>query len=400
MLRSIDDAPFVDTFSEDFLADPVPVIDSLRQQSWLVRTPIGCMAIGRAQVQSLLADRRLRSSVPDIMRLQGVTDGPLLDRMVRSVIALEGDDHTRVRRLVSRAFTPRAIDRHRADMRETLSRLVEPVVADGRCDFMAAIADHYPIQVMCHVLGVPEEDHEDFGRWNTAITWALSFMLGEHRDEVAWGMGEMDAYVSALLADRRAHPRDDMVTALAHSEEADDRLTDDEVQTMIASLLFAGYDTTRNQLGLAMWLFAQHPDQWELLATESGLAARAVEETMRFRGTVSVVPRIVSDDLDLDGFHLPAGTIVALSTAAANKDPDVFVEPWAFDITAEREQHFTFGGGPHYCLGASLARAEMQEALPILAAAMPGLDLDGEPTWRPPLGIFGPEALPIRFHAS
>jgi cytochrome P450 len=250
---------------------------------------------------------------------------------------------------------------------------------------------------MCHVLGVPDEDHEDFARWNRAITWALSFSLGEHLDEVQWGLEQMGNYVAQLMADRRREPREDMVTALVQAREADDRLTDDEISMMIEALLFAGYDTTRNQLGLAMWLFAEFPDQWKLLHDDPSLASKAVEELMRFRGAVGAVPRVVVDDFELDGYRLTAGTLVALSTSAANHDPSGFDNPWAFDITADREPHFTFGGGPHYCLGAALARAEMQEALPILAAALPNLTLDGEPVWRPPMGIFGPESLPIRF---
>jgi cytochrome P450 len=393
---TLDDAPFLNMFSEEFRADPGPVIEALRKESWLVRTPIGALAIGRRQVQALLADRRLRSSIPDIVRLQGVTEGPLYDRLVSSVIALEGEDHVRVRKLVSRAFTPRAIDAHRAQMRDTLQPLLAPL-GGGHCEFMGAVADHYPIQVMCHLLGVPDEDHGDFARWNRAITWALSFQLSEHRADVEWGMSKMEAYVADLMADRRRQPRDDLVTALVQAEEDNDRLTDTEVQTMIAALLFAGYDTTRNQLGLGIWLFAQHPDQWQHLAADPSLAPAAVEEVMRFRGAVSVAPRMVAEDFDMDGYHLPAGTLLALSTAAANHDPGAYEDPTSFDITVEREAHFTFGGGPHYCLGASLARAEMQEALPILVAKMPDLALDGEPTWRPPLGIFGPETLPIRF---
>jgi cytochrome P450 len=210
-------------------------------------------------------------------------------------------------------------------------------------------------------------------------------------------MDQMNEYVAGLMADRRRNPQHDLVTALVQAHEADDRLSDDEVLLMIAALLFAGYDTTRNQLGLAMWMFAEYPEQWKRLAADPALAPQAVEEVMRFRGTVGVAPRMVAEDFEFDGYHLSAGTMLALSTSAANHDPGTYDEPWTFDITAEREAHFTFGGGPHYCLGASLARAEMQEALPILAAAMPELALDGEPTWRPPLGIFGPETLPIRF---
>jgi cytochrome P450 len=250
---------------------------------------------------------------------------------------------------------------------------------------------------MCHLLGVPDEDHEDFAGWNRAITWALSFQLAEHRSDIEWGMDQMNAYCDGLMADRRRAPRDDLVTALVHAREADDQLADDEVKSMIAALLFAGYDTTRNQLGLAMWLFAEFPDQWTLLRENPSLAASAVEEVMRYRGAVAVAPRMVAEDFEFEGYQLTVGTMVNLSTSAANHDPAVYDAPWSFDITTEREAHFTFGGGPHYCLGASLARAEMQEALPILAEAMPNLALDGEPTWRPPLGIFGPETLPIRF---
>lgn len=396
-MPSLQDAPFLDFFAEEFQTDPGAVIDPLREHTPVVQTPIGGLVISREHVAALLADRRLRSSVPDIVRMQGVTDSVVAERLTTSIIALEGEDHQRIRRLANRAFTPRAVDRHRSDMRSTLAALLDPIVADGRCDFVDAVTEHYPIQVMCHVLGVPDEDHEDFARWNKMVTWALSFHLGEHLDEVVEGMTRLDEYSHGLVADRRLEPRDDMVTAMAQAREADDRLTDDEIAGMIASLLFAGYDTTRNQLGLGMWLFTQHPDQWELLRADHSLAAAAVEEIMRHEGAVSVAPRFTVEDIDLDGWHIPAGTLLSLGTSAANHDPAAYDRPREFDITAEREPHFTFGGGPHYCLGANLARAEMQEALPLLADAMPDLALDGEPIWRPPLGIFGPDALPLRW---
>ena len=395
-MHTLEDAPFVDLFSEEFQADPRSVIEPLRARTWVVRTPIGGMAIGRAQVATLLADRRLRSSIPDIVAMQGVT-GDLADRLTTSILALEGEDHRRIRSLANRAFTPRAVNRHRDGMRTTFRSLLDPIASDGHCDFVDAIAEHYPITVMCHVLGVPEDDHEDFARWDRSLTWALSFNLFEHLEEVTEAFGHIDAYTRRLITDRRAHPRDDMVTAMIEAREADDRLTDDEVAGMVTALLFAGYDTTRNQLGLAMWLFTQHPDQWELLRADPGLAPRAVEEIMRHEGAVGAAPRFTIEDIELDGWMIPKGTMLTLGTAAANHDPAAYPEPNVFDITRDGEPHFTFGGGAHYCLGASLARAEMQEALPLLAAAMPGLALDGEPTWRPPMGIFGPDSLPIRW---
>jgi cytochrome P450 len=396
-VKTIDDAPFLDIFAADFQADPHAAIDRARQESWLARTPVGGLVIGREQVQGLMADRRLRSSLVDFIQMQGVADGILFDRLSVSLLATEGDDHTRLRKLVSRAFTPRAVERHRPLMREILDARLRPVLAAGRCDFMGAVADHYPIQVMCELLGVPVEDHEAFAEWNNAITWALSFELAAHREEAEWGMKHMDAYVARLVAERRRDPRDDLVTALVQAEEEGDRLSDEELLSMIGGLLFAGYDTTRNQLGLAMWLFAGHPDQWAQLRAHPELAPRAVEEVMRMQGAVDVAPRVVAEDFDLEGYRLTVGTLLSLSTSSANHDPDAFASPHTFDITVERQPQLTFGGGPHYCLGANLARAEMQEALPVLAARMRDLALDGEPRWRPPFGIYGPESLPIRF---
>jgi hypothetical protein len=228
----------------------------------------------------------------------------------------------------------------------------------------------------------------------------LSLELAGHLSEVEEGMARLDDYVGQLVADRRRDPRDDLVTALVQAEEAGDRLSDWELRAMIGGLLFAGFDTTRNQLGLAMALFAAHPDQWALLAGRPDLVPGAVDEVMRMHGAVGMAPRMTLEEIEVDGYLVPAGTMLVLSLAAANHDPTSFSEPHTFDITRAGESHLSFGGGWHHCLGASLARAELQEALVVLAAQMPGLALDGEPRWRSPFGIFGPEELPIRWTGS
>src|SRR4051812_45390822 len=299
-MKTLDDAPFLDLFSAQYRDDPHAVLDRMREETWLVRVISGAMVIDRAHVQILLADRRLRSSVTAFIEMQGVTEGVLHDRMVKTLLAIEGLDHTRVRTVVRKAFVPAAVDRHRPLMRSLVETLISPVRTAGRCDFMAAVAEHYPIQVMCHLLGVPVEDHEHFTTWIKAIAWSLSLQLAAHRDEAEWGMQQLDEYVTGLVADRQTRPRDDLVTELVQAEEAGDRLTEDELQSLIIGLLFAGYDTTRNQLGLAMWVFAQHPDQWAQLAERPDLAPKAVEEVMRFQGAVSQAPRLVGEDFELD----------------------------------------------------------------------------------------------------
>lgn len=394
--RSFDDAPYLDILS--LAPDELPTaIDRLRLETGLVRTPIGGMVIRRDMVMALLADRRVHSAVLDLFHEQGLGDSPILELMSSALLTVDGDVHQRLRRLVSRAFTPRAADPYRSVMRSVLDSLLEPVLARGSCEFMAEVADPFPILVMCHLLGVPEEDHGDFTAWNRAFTWIFSFELAEHREEAEWGTASLDRYAVGLIEDRRRQPRDDLVTALVQAEEAGDRLSDVELRAMIIALLFAGSDATRCQLGTALALFAQHPDQWALLAARADLIPQAVEEVMRFSGPVGNLLRYAVEDIAVDGYTIPAGTPLALSTTAANHDPSFYADPATFDITAPREPQLSFGGGPHFCLGAGIARAEMQEALARLAGAMPDLALAGDVVWRNPFRIYGPDHLPLRF---
>ncbi len=398
--KSIEDAPFLDFFTPEFEADPVAAISALRAQSWLARTPIGLLVIARDKVEALLADPRLRSSLLDFVRLQGLSEGPVYESLARTLLAVDGPDHTRLRKLVSRAFTPRAVEQLRPTMREVVEALADRFAPHGRCEFMTEFADHYPVHIICEMLGVPHKDHEHFARWSNALTWVLSLELGAHLEEVRQAFEGMSGYVETLIDARRRQPGDDLLTRLIEVEDGGDHLSLAELQSMIASLLFAGYDTTRNQLGIAMTLFAAHPEQWALLGRRPDLAARAVEEVVRYQGTVSLAPRFADQELIVDEYRIPAGTVVTLSTAAANHDPAAYTEPERFDITAERAAPLTFGGGPHYCLGANLARAEMQEALVILARRLPDLRLDGEVRWRPRTAIFGPTVLPLAFGKS
>jgi len=399
-MKSLDAAPYLDFFDPAFIADPAPLIDAIRRESPIARTPIGALVVEHATVVALLADARLHSSLLDFVRIQGLVDGPIYEALSMSILAVDGPDHTRLRKLVSRAFTPRSVERLRAAMRSLAEELADRFVPAGQCEFMTAFADHYPIQLICELLGVPRKDYALFGGWANALTWALSLELGAHLEEVSAGLIGIGTYIEEFIAERLVHPEDDLVTALIQAEDGGDRLSGPELRTLIASLLFAGYDTTRNQLGIGLFVFTQHPDQWRLLRAHPELTPKAVEEILRFQGTVNVAPRVAFEPLTIGDYDVPAGTIVSLSTAAANHDPAVHTAPERFDITADREPPLTFGGGPHYCLGANLARAEMQEALLVLARRMPDLRVAGEVTWRPRTGIFGPTALPLGFGAS
>jgi hypothetical protein len=400
-MASLDTAPYLDFFDPAFVADPAPTINALRNETCLARTPIGVLVIEHAKVVDLLADPRLRSSLLDFVRVQGITEGPIYDGVATSILAIDGPDHTRLRKLVSRAFTPRSVEKLRPAMRELTTELADRFVPKGRCEFMADFCDRYPIQMICELLGVPRKDYDLFGRWSNALTWVLSLEVGAHLEEVGQGLIGIGEYIETFIAERRVHPEDDLVTALIQAEDGGDRLSGVELRTLIASLLFAGYDTTRNQLGIGLFVFTQFPEQWTRLGEHPELASKAVDEILRFQGTVSVAPRIAQEPLTIGEYEIPAGTIVSLSTASANHDPRAHQSPERFDITAERtEPPLTFGGGPHYCLGANLARAEMQEALVVLSRRMPDVRTAGDVTWRPRTGIFGPTALPLAFGSA
>lgn len=359
-MRPLSEAPYLNLFDPEFQADPEPYVSALRKESAVLRTPIGASVIDRATVHDLLRDRTLHSSLIHLLRLQGVTDGPLYDLAASSLLGLEGEDHTRIRRLVSRSFTPRAADGHRDFMRELVRDLAANFSHRGECEFMADFADHYPVQVIAHLMGVPRDDHGLFARWGDTLTHLLSLELFQYRAEVEAAQADMSDYLLGLIADRRANPRNDLVTELIAARDGSDRLSDHELLSLLGGRLFAGYDTTRNQLAVAMTIFSEHPDHWRALAGDPSLAAKTVEEIMRFAGVVSVVPRVVTEDLDIDGWLIPAGTLLTLSLAGANRDPDVYSAPDLFDPAAQREPHVSFSGGAHHCLGANLARAEMQ----------------------------------------
>jgi cytochrome P450 len=287
-------------------------------------------------------------------------------------------------------------------MREVVESLVDPVAPAGRCELVADVCEPYPIPIICELLGAPKEDWKLFSRWATDMLRILSVDAVAALPVIDRAREEMDAYVTELIEARRNEPRDDLLTDLIAAEEAGDRLSHEELVIMVEAVLIGGTDTTRNQLACAVAVFAEHPDHWGHLAERPDLAPRAVEEAMRYLGAVRGTGRYASEDVVYRDVLFPEGTMVFPTLVGANHDGRVWPQPDTFDITREPaptpQPQLTFGSGIHYCLGAALARAELQEALPILARRMPDLRLDGPIAWKP-LGtaIWGPERLPLRF---
>ena len=370
-------------------------------ESWIARNLFGFTILRYEDVVAMLRDKRWHSAASRIMELQGVTDPEYLERRRTSILSAEGDEHTRLRRLVGPAFSPRAADRLRPFMREVVNGLVDPVAPDGRADIAVDICEPYPIPIICELLGAPKEDWKLFSRWAADILRIFNGTLNEDLPVISAAQDEMDEYTRDLIATRRSRPTEDLLTDLIAAEEAGDRLSEEELVIMVEAVLIGGTDTTRNQLGCSVALFAEHPEQWVMLAEQPDLAPRAVEESMRYFGAIRGTGRFASEDIVYKDVLFPAGTFIAPSMATANRDGAVFTDPDTFDITREppaRQPQLGFGSGIHFCLGAALARSELQEALPLLARRMPDLALDGPTTWKPnTFGIFGPEHLPVTF---
>jgi cytochrome P450 len=372
-------------------------------ESWIARNPFGYTILRYDDVVAMLRDKRWHSAASKVMELSGITDPKYLERQRTSILSAEGEEHTRLRRIVGKAFSPRAADRLRPFMREVVGGLVDAVAPRGRCDVAVDICEPYPIPIICELLGAPKEDWKLFSRWATDVLRIFNGNLLEDMPAIVAAQDELDEYSRVLIEARRSEPREDLLTDMIAAEEEGDRLSTDELVMMVNAVLVGGTDTTRNQLGCAVALFAEYPDQWALLAASPELAPRAVEEAMRYFGAVRGTGRFASEDIEYRDVLFPAGTFIAPSMATANYDPAVFAEPGVFDISREPagQPQLTFGSGIHYCLGAALARAELQEALPLLARRMPDLALDGPVTWKPnAVGIFGPDHLPVTFRAG
>ncbi len=375
-------------------------IEAFRAQSWIVKVPFGYQILDHADCVAVLKDKRWHQAIRLLNAMSGITDEEYLARRERtSILSAEGEEHQRLRRLVSGAFTPRSADRLRPFMRDVINGLLDPIVEQGRCELVADVCEPYPIPIVCELLGAPKEDWPLFSHWATDIFRVFDAEVAKYTKEIMVASDAMDAYVADLIEVRRTDPQDDLLSDLIAAEEAGDRLSTEELLMLAEAVLLAGTDTTRNQLACALAVFAEHPDQWKLLAERPELAPRAAEESLRYLGAVRGTGRFASEDIEYRDILFPAGTIVFPNFVSANTDPNLFGDPGDFDITAKRDAtHLTLGFGLHYCLGANLARAELQEALVIMSQRMPNLALDGDVVWKPPTaGIWGPAELPLTF---
>ena len=424
MTRAPDHAvPFFDIADPAFSVTSAQVRQA-REAGWYARTSYGLAVLRYDQVSRLIRHPDLRQGSRLWPAHHGITSGPFADWWASWVLNMEGEEHHRLRRLLNPAFSRRIVEPLRPRFAALTAELVDGFAEPGRCEFMADFAEPYAARVIAILLGLPEEEWPTIAAESAAVGLAMGVRIREHLPRIEAALAALYDYADALIADRQRSPRDDFVTCLVQAQAGapgraggrEAGLTAAELRDSLVLLIFGGFDTTRNQLGLAMQAFLDHPGQWRLLAERPELGPAAVEEVMRIRPTTTWVTREATADFTFDGLAIRAGTTLHLFCESAGTDPGDAGPGDAgpgnagsgdagpgdavagFDITAgERRPHFGFGGGIHYCLGHYVARTDMCEALTVLARRLREPRPAGQAAWLPDSGNTGPVRLPIAF---
>ncbi len=314
---------------------------------------------------------------------------------------LDPPDHTRLRKLVSKAFAPKVVNALKPDIAALVDGLLDAIAENGGCNVVGDFAYPLPVAVICRLLGVPLEDEPEFSRASAVLAQALdpfSTITGvppEVVNERMQAVGRLREYFHNMIDRRRSQPGDDLLSGLIAVEESGDQLTEDEIVSTCNLLLIAGHETTVNLIGNAILAMLRNPVQWTMLGADAGRAPAIVEETLRYDPPVQLVSRVAAAEMTVGSVDVPAGDIMILLVAAAHRDPAEFELPDAFDPERKVLRHLGFGLGVHYCLGAPLARLEAGVALSAAAARFPEARLDGEPQYKANVTLRGLSALTV-----
>ncbi len=389
-----------------FIANPYPIYHRLRAMAPVWRSPIGFNVVTRYDTAALvLRDRRFgKNYVENITKNYGpqIVDEPAYASMSRTMLVLDPPDHTRLRSLVTKAFTARRVEAMRPQIAAVVDALLDRVQPQGGMDVIKDFAHRLPIIVICDMLGIPEADREQFFT-SSRVNGRLVDPVPLSPDEIAAANAntlETNAYFDSLFELRRRDPQDDLTTQLVQAEEAGDRLTPEELRANVGLLFAAGHETTANLIGNGLLALHRNPDQWQAMKDNPALIPNAMEELLRYDSSVQMTGRSVLEDVELAGVPLPKGAPVVCFLGAANRDPDAFAEPDTLDITRQKITPLSFGGGIHFCLGAQLARIEAQEAFAGLIRRLPTLELPDRdtPKWRRSFTLRGLTTLPAVWH--
>jgi len=389
-------------FDPRFRADPYPHLHRLRALDpvHFIEMPGLWLLTRYADVAAALRDARLSAerfhlSIPELR------SSTLLTSLSSMMLLRDPPDHTRMRTLVSTAFTPRVVENLRPRIQEIVDALLDEVSATGRMELMHDLAAPLPVVVIAQLLGIPVEDRDSFKRWSDDLmTIADGSLALAGFPQAERSAGELKDYLRRIFADRRVTPQDDLISGLVAAREQGDRLSDEELFATCVLLLIAGHETTTNLIGNGMLALLRHPDQLNMLRDDPSLIRSAIEELLRFESPVQVTSRVATQDLDIGGKFVRQGQEVSAALGAANRDPEQFDDPDRLDVTRQDNRHVAFGHGIHFCLGAPLARLEGQIAIQTMLRRLRAVRLDiDEPEWRDGIMMRSLKSLPLTFSA-
>ena len=401
----LENAQLFDPLAPETLADPYPIYARLRTEAPVHHSPVGVwLVLGYDEAVRILRDHD-NFSVDHSNRLDPGSSGESLgptsaERGMENIMLFKDPpDHTRLRGLVNRAFTPRVVDSMKARIVEIVDDLIDAVEERGEMDVIADFAYPLPVTVIAEMLGIPDEDREGFKRWSRQIAPILDPVIS---DEVFYQVAEaglgLAVYFDELVAKRREAPGDDLITELIHAEEAGDRLTPEELRATLILLLVAGHETTMNLIGNGTLALLRNPGEMERLRTEPALAKTATDELLRYDGSVHLTARTATSDVEIGGVTIAKGEMAMVILGAANRDPAQFPDPDRLDVGRDPNRHLAFSAGGHFCVGATLARAEGQVAFETLARRLPRMRLaDPNPAYRATITLRGLQSLPVTF---
>lgn len=386
------------------LADPYSLYRELRDTE-ASGGSIGRLVVRHDQATAALIDRSMSCDrIPGLVATLSEAvraEVTVVERTLRDIVAFrDPPGHTRIRRLLAKAFTPAVVRQERLAVERATRFLLDDITDEREVDLHARVTYPLPAMVIGALLGVPDTELERFQAWALDI---VSFVGSGQLDadlarRTRDSMMEMREYLAELVEQRRLAPGDDLLSAMIAAAEEDDRLTTDEIYANAVFLMTAGHETATNMLSNGVLTLLRHQEQIQLLRTDPGLIESATEEMLRFESPVQVTARFVTEDTEFSGRRLRAGDALILLLGAANRDPDVFAEPDRFDIGREKNHHVAFALGPHFCLGASLARLEMQVVVPMILERFPNLRLrDADIAWQPTLSFRGPTELAVQW---
>ena len=367
-----------------------------RESDWYATTPFGIAVLRYEDANNLLKDKRLYQGTRKWPSHYGIEDGLLANLWQKMLLSIEVEDHLRLRKLAGPAFSPKTIEPLAPFFASLANELIDNFIDKGSCEFMSEFAEPFSARVITGLLGLDNELWPKVADLATKLGYVFSVTIKEDLPVIEEGLQGILDISNELINKSRLSTKDDFVGTLLKATLDGKAITDEELLSLVSLLIFAGFDTTRNQIGLGIKTFSKHPKQWKLLGENPDLARVAVEEIMRVNPTITWVSREASVDIEYKDLTIKEGTTIHLLTIPAGSDPRKF-ENNEFDITAERAPHFGFGGGMHHCIGHYVARLDMKEAFKALSARLPNMQVAPGDTYLPDSGNTGPTKLVITF---